>query len=250
MTLERPEVTANAGTYLFKWELPNIQVIVDRIAEDSRHILSGELAIWYKEPGQEELLDQTRLNLSSSSSRNRLASTLAERTDNIDWVSVIKYVCILTINQYRKGEPVMELGYEPITMESDYRLYPILEEGEPTTIYGPGGAGKSYLADYIAVLVQMNHPGIGDWLPKSSNVLYLDWESSGSIHSRRIWAIKRGLGITTDETILYRFCTQPLAYDIIEIQRQILEHDIKLIIVDSQVAASGGDIEKAEIANQ
>lgn len=250
MTLERPDVTVHTGIYLFKWESLNIEAMVERIFEDSRHILSGELAIWQKAPGQEELLEQTRLNLSSSSSRDRLAKALAERVENIDWVSVIKYVCILTIKEYRKGEPVVQVGQEPASMETDYRLYPILEEGEPTTIYGPGGAGKSYLADYIAVLVQMNHPGTANWLPKSGNVLYLDWEASESIHNRRIWAIKKGLGITTNETVFYRFCTQPLAYDIIEIQHQILEHDIGLVIVDSQVAASSGDIERAEVASQ
>jgi len=196
-----------------------------------------------------ELLEQTRLNLLSNQARNQLAKTLNERVEDVDWVSVVKYICVLTVNDYRKGEPVMEIGGKPATMKRAYQLFPILEKGEPTTIYGPGGTGKSYLADYIAVLVQLNQPGIYDWLPECSNVLFLDWEASQSIHERRMWAIKQGLGIKGEDKIFYRFCSQPLADDIAEIQHNVSECNAGLVIIDSQVAACGDDPERAEAAS-
>ena len=186
----------------------------------------------------------------SSLSRNRLAKALTERVADIDWDSVIKYSCILAVSHYRQGEPVVEIGGKPETMEQSFQLWPLLEKGEPMTIFGPGGTGKSYLADYMAVLVQLNYAGIYGWLPESANVLYLDWESSKNIHERRIWAIKQGLGIDSEDKIFYRFCSQPFADDIADIQRLVIENNAGFVIVDSQVAASGDDPDKAESASR
>ncbi len=251
--IDKPEMQCNAGIYRFSWPDLKIEAMVDRISTDGRQMLTGEITIWHKSPGMPELLEQTRLNLSSNQSRNSLAKALAERIEDIDWVSVIKYLCVFTINDYRKGEPVVEIGGKPETMELAYQLRPIMQKGEPTTIFGPGGSGKSYLADYIAVLVQLNEPGIYNWMPEFTNVLYLDWEAGQIEHERRIWAIKRGLEFAEDkpgDNIFYRFCSQPLADDIAEIQRATLECNAGLVIVDSQVAASGGDPDKAEAASR
>lgn len=248
--LPQPEIQANAGIYRYQWPNLKIAAMVDRIVTDGKQSLSGEVTIWHKSPGTPELLEQTRLNLSSNQARNQLAKALAERVEDVDWVNIVKYICVLTINHYRKGEPVVEIGGKPATMERAYQLHPILEKGEPTTIYGPGGTGKSYLADYVAVLVQLNQPGVYGWLPECSNVLFLDWEASQSIHERRIWAIKQGLGIKGEDKIFYRFCSQPLADDIAEIQHNVLECNASLVIIDSQVAACGDDPDRAEAASR
>lgn len=250
MTIAKPEMQCNAGIYMFDWPDINVKARVERIRENSHHELSGEVSVWTKQPGQDELLEMTRLNLLASRTRNELAKTLTERVNHLDWVSIVKYACVMTINDYRQGEPVVFIGDEPETMKATYCVEPILEEGEPTTLFAPGGTGKSYLADYIAVLVQYGVAGLGRWIPRQGNVLFLDWEASNNEHRRRVWAAKHGLGIQSDDRIAYRFCTQPLAADIAEIQRLVLDHDIYLVVVDSQVAACGGDVERAEAANQ
>jgi len=51
-------------------------------------------------------------------------------------------------------------------------------------------------------------------------------------------------------TLTYRHCALPLAEDLNEIRRIVLEGDIKLIIVDSLGAACGGDMNSAEVATR
>jgi len=82
------------------------------------------------------------------------------------------------------------------------------------------------------------------WTPKQGNVLYLDWESTHRDHLRRAWAVKRGLGIDNYEEFLYLSCGQPLSVMLPRIQEIVEKHNIKLLIVDSQMAGSdfGPDI--------
>jgi len=249
MTISNPEWTHNAGIYSFAWPDINIHATLDRIISEGK-TLSGELKLFHRVGDKNKFIEQSRLNLLSDRSRGSMAKALSERNTEIDWLNILKYISALTVEHYRQGEPVQHLGLKPETMEITYQLYPILEFGEPTTIFAQGGTGKSYLADYIAILIQYNVCGIGDWLPTQSNVLYLDWEASKKDHERRIWALMQGLNINSEDTILYRYCTQPLADDIHEIQRLVIEHNIGFVIVDSQVAASGGDQDKADSANQ
>jgi hypothetical protein len=86
-------------------------------------------------------------------------------------------------------------------------------------------------------------------IPTQGNVLLLDYETCPEEQNERIKAIRNGLGVSSGD-IYYRYCEQPLPYDITEIQRIVLENDIKLIAIDSVVAAAGADPDKAEVATQ
>lgn len=247
--MSKPVMSYNTGVFTYVWEEEQVGIKIDRLSEDSRGNLTGEILVRSGLPGSDKHVHMGKLNLTSTQARDRLAKTLEKRIDSLDWYSILEQACVLTLSRYREGEPIEAIGHEPDSMELKYRLHPLLEEGEPTIIFAPGGSGKSYLADYIAVLVQYNYPGVRDWIPETGNVLYLDWEASKGVHQRRIWAIKTGLGITDGTPILYRFCSQPLVTDIIEIQRHVLESEAKLVIIDSQIAACSGDVEKAETAS-
>jgi len=168
---------------------------------------------------------------------------------------MLTFIAGKTLQIAREGESVMKLGTKPDTMKLNYRLWPILVEEEPTTIYGPGKTGKSYLATYIACLVQYDCFGFADskeiWTPTHGNVLYLDWESNYKVHQRRTWAVKRGLGIENDDrTIKYLHLDVPLVKVVNQIQRVIIENDIKLVIVDSVIAAQSYGTDPAQLASQ
>ena len=247
----KPEMTVNAGIYSYQWPDLKIEATVSRLSMNGKQSLCAEVVIQHTLGETPELFEHTKLNLTSNLARTQLAKALTERAKGIDWVSVLKDIAVLTIEHYRQGEPVVAIGNQPSIMERTFQLYPILEKGEPTTIFGPGGSGKSYLASYIAVLVQLNQPGVYDWLPECGNVLYLDWEASVDVHERRVWAVKCGLGLEdSEEEIFYRFCSQPLVDDIMEIQRAVSDCGANLVIIDSQVAASGQDPDKAETVSQ
>jgi hypothetical protein len=244
-----PILSSNAGIYSFFWEQEQLAIRVDRLSEDSKGVLTGEILIKTGMPGEQKHIHHTRINLTSGETRTRLAKTLTERVNHIDWYSILEQSCIMTLAKHREGEPIADLGDLPNYEAIRYRCSPILFDGEPTLIYGPGGTGKSYLGLYLACLIQYNYLGIYDWTPAAGNVLVLDWETSRQIYNRRAWAIKQGLGITdSTERIKYRYCTQPLPTDIAEIQKLVLENKINCVIVDSCGYAAGGDPNAAEVA--
>jgi hypothetical protein len=213
---------------------------------------NAEIRVWVGEGDTMIGLSYQQINLLSSRAVANLVRELKESQPQIkNWREIINNVAWRAVNASRKTQQLQAVGAKPETMRQHFRLFPIIHEGEPTTIYCPGGVGKSYLAIYCACLVQFDYQGFTEasdskmWSPTQGNVLYADWESSHNDHLRRTWAVKRGLGITDDTgEFLYLACEQPLSAILSDIQAIIEEHDIKLVIIDSQMAAAdfGPDI--------
>jgi len=193
------------------------------------------------------------INLLSQRAVDGLTRKLAAEVNGITtetWRRMVHYCTWTAMHHIQSAKELLKVGTEPDTMNLDWRLFPILQDGEPTTFYCPGGVGKSYLATYIACLVQYDFAGFTDatngrqWVPKKGNVLYCDWESTHRDHQRRVWAVKRGLGIDNEDTFMYLPCDQPLTALVTAIQDIIRKHEIVLVILDSQMAGSdhGPDI--------
>ncbi len=248
--MNKPAITEGIGFIHYSWPELGLRVLAERYTDDG----NTELRFYKKDSADERLLHTTRVNLMSTQTMNSLVKRLGENSDVKEWTDILTYITGKTMEIIRRGEPEVRIGKKPETMKVEYQLAPILEKNQPTTIYSPGGYLKSYLAAYIACLVQFNVAGITDynscWMPTAGNVLYLDWESSETDHNRRVWAIKQGLGIDTEETLLYRFCSQPLVSDIHNIQRLVADNDIQLVIIDSQMAAAGYGLDPAQVASQ
>lgn len=245
--MSRPDVEKGGGLYRLRWEALAIIANIDRIREDSHHMVTAEITVKSVLPGTpSHLHGPARLNLTSTASRRTLARTLAERVNNVDWYAVIEQACVLVLEDLRIGEPVIDLSTYVSTERTEYRLEPLLVEKQANLFYGPGGAGKSYLAAFLALLIDIPWPAAG-FIPEPGKVLYLDYEAGTDELSERLSALRGGLGIEVPCQVLYRFCHQPVANDIAEIQRLIIEHGIELVIVDSVGLACGGEPESAEI---
>jgi hypothetical protein len=248
--MNHPTITEGLGTINYLWEDLGLRISAERITDEGY----AELKFYSVNGNEERLLHTTRVNLLATPTMNSLTKRLMQNSEELPWTEVLTFITGKTMEICRRGEPVVSVGKKPETLKVEYQLAPILEKNQPTTIYAPGGSAKSYLADYIATLVQLNVVGITDskscWMPVAGNILYLDWEASKEDHDRRVWAIKRGLGIDSDETFLYRFCSQPLVSDIHSIQTLVFENKIDLVIVDSQMAATGYGPDPAQVASQ
>jgi hypothetical protein len=153
----------------------------------------------------------------------------------------------MTLDHWRQGEPVVNLGTVQPSPEPSYRLRPFLLEKEATLIYGDGGIGKSYVAAYLASQVDQGVK-LGRYEPIQGRVLYLDYETNRDIAARRFQALAKGFGFGAASNVLYRFCYQPLPADITEIQKIVAEEDIEFVVVDSAGPACGGDPESASSA--
>jgi len=244
MTVSKPTIKSVGNVYTFEWKPEDITVKVDRLADKSDGV-TGE-ALVMKGAGH---LYHARINLLSAHSKQIMANELKKRVNGLDWQTVIEQAFLLTLREYRKGEPAIKLGNLPKRDRPRYRLYPFLLEEEMTVLYGYGGNGKSKFAQLLALTIQTGQPILG-MRPLQGNVLICDWETSAYTVNEWITALKVGIGIESDAMPMYRFCYRGLADDIVEIQRIVLEHDIKLIIIDSVGIAIGGDAESQDMTRQ
>ncbi len=228
-----PEIKSVGDTYLLTWQNIGIQVKLNRLVEKAEGV-SSELVIT-KGGGH---LYQARVNLLSPTSKRALAGEMQTRVNGIDWRVIIEQAFAKTLEAYRKGEPVIQVGNLPRREAPRYRLKPFILEGEMCALYAFGGSGKSALSDLIAVSVQCGVQVCG-LAPIKGNVLILDWETSKETVDERVKAIKKGMNISSPELPFYRRCFHVLASDIYEIQEEVARKNIKLVIVDSANMASG-----------
>ena len=245
MPTSPPTLTNIGGIFNYKWESENVQIILERLREDSRRTVTADIRITAQPEGH---IHMTRLNLLATRSRNEVARYARERCQrNRDWDAIIEQLCVMTLDLYREGEPVVNLGEVQPSPEPIFRLRPFIVEGEATILYGEGGIGKSMVAAMMAGLVDQNY-STSTCQPMPGKVLYLDFETTADIAARRFQGITRGFGFGGSSNVIYRFCHQSLPADIGEIQRIVAEHNVDLIIVDSAGPACGGDPESAASA--
>ena len=72
-------------------------------------------------------------------------------------------------------------------------------------------------------------------------MLYLDYEDDADVHVRRLQALLRGHPELTGATIHYQRCTEPLSRLTYGLARLIQCEGITFVILDSIMAATGGD---------
>ncbi len=144
--------------------------------------------------------------------------------------------------------------YEP--KEMSWLLENAIPDKFPSTIYGDGGLGKSYLGLYFSILAALgNQKFLGLKFPHEPlNVLYLDWELDVDEFSRRALRIAKGLGLTDIPTNLYYYSPGKSLYKLIPELKGILESkSIGFSIIDS-LGASCVDpenvVDVVEIFNQ
>ena len=240
-----PTVTVVGGIYNYQWEQEEVQIIVERLREDSRRTVTADIRITARPEGH---IHMTRLNLLTTRGRNDVARYARERCQRgRDWDAIIEQLCVMTLDHYRVGEPIINLGEVNPPTEPVYRFKPFVVDGEPTIIYGEGGIGKSYLAAYMAAMVDQNL-SVDTFEAMPGKVLYLDFETRSDVAARRLQAITRGFGFGGVTNVIYRFCHQSLPAEIGEVQRICAEHNVALLIIDSAGPACGGDPETASSA--
>jgi len=172
--MSKPTFTQLGDAYRFTWhDLPGTIIELDRFRE-MRGDLHAEITIYYpRADGNPGLLHYAKLNLLSST-RSRLGKSLQERVPSIDWGGLLEQVCILAVEQYRKGEPTQDLREIEPDSKPRWMLWPYIEHGGPTILAAPGGAGKSMLAMAMAYSVASGYAILGRMDAKPVPALYLD----------------------------------------------------------------------------
>ncbi len=191
------------------------------------------------------ILFMARYNITAVTSRSTTGKYIVARVpsapaDELDWTGYLERLCHHVMTSERQGEPVRDVGAQPIEVETVPLIYPLLPAGKATVLFGDGGTGKSYMAVAMAVSVKTGREVIPGLHPNvMGEVLYLDWETDADDMNMRIRNVCAGLDIEP-VNIRYRSCSRVLS-DIVEsVMVEVAARDVVLVVIDSAALAMGG----------
>jgi len=247
MTTPKPTFTVVGDVYSFTW--PGIEISLDRFTEGRDHALTAEMTVYSRVEPHVGLLHRARFNLDAATTRKTVAEMLGKREAiaGIDWPVMLEQVCFLATERWRTGEPAVDLwGVQPQTAR--WLLHPYIEHGSPTVLFAKGGSGKSVVALAMAYTVAA---GLRFFVGKTDGiarpVLYLDWETSAEVHNERARAIASKHN-NAQPRILYKRMSSSLQDSAGAIRKEIAQHGVKLVVVDSLGYAGGAAPEEAATA--
>lgn len=232
-----PALTSVGGLYRLHWAEEQVVIHLDRLYEDSHYQCSAEIQInTTAAGGPNHLHGGSRLNLTSAEARRRLAKYLNEDVWPNNWTTILEQTAVMVLAQWRKGPPLITLASHKPAERLRMRVEPILQEQQATVFYGEGDSLKSFLGLFIGVLVNCGKPK-ARLTPEKGRVLYLDYETDADTTYDRMNMIAVGMALETPEGLKYRQMVQPLAADIQQINRIVLDQEINLVIIDSAAPA-------------
>jgi len=197
---------------------------------------------WILEPG--------RINWYSMSSKTALRRELDNRDKRWDWKTRLAQVVVICAQTIKNSSQAIDLSKVDVSEDVRWACFPIIEGGEHTVLFAPGGVGKSLLSLGICVQVATGERVVpGTDPPKAPmNVLYLDWETNAKVHARRMASIAKGIGteIPTGRVFYWRM-EFALEESIEDLRAFIKLNRIGLVIVDSAGLAANGDINSTDV---
>lgn len=235
--------------FTFVWPSENIGINVAHLRENRERDLVCELSP-YELVGDETLplMAPSKANINSPRGKSEIIGTLNRRRTFPDdaaftWGDAIESVALVTLREYRRGQPVIDLSSIDVPDDLPYLLFPFLPENETTIVYGDRSSGKSMFSMGLSISVRT-----GSALPwsrkptKTGNVLYLDYETNEVSQARRLGRVSRGMGFEqTPSGIYYRRCWRPITEEATRLATEAARFQAKLIVIDSIAYALGDD---------
>lgn len=245
--LEKPVFEKLGDVYRYTWPATGVRVELDYFNE-AHGDLYAELTFAKLVGAEPVFLADTRLNITSSDMQSRLAKKIAGKHPGVEWDDLLGVLCFLAKNQYRNGDPPIDLMAQDPPARKRWVVKPYWEASRPTTLFGPGGSNKTYIGDAWAVSLATTAPIVG--IPAADQrikTLLVDYESDDSVHYERVLAIQRGHGLpdNLDGWIFYDHPGVPLVNCARRLRRFIAERGIGAVIIDSLSLACGGDLEES-----
>ncbi len=232
-------LTDVAGVFTVKSPAHGLTIIFEQLYTQRGGIVA-EISIAV---GNTDLRSCIDLNLKSDSAQAKLAvglkSLCQAMPGEIPWKVLIPGACALVLKRYRQGAPLLHIDKDTTCEPLTFIVNPLVLKRKPTVIFADGGKGKSTLGLLAALLVSTGGSIVGISAVKG-RALYLDWEDSDDVHTRRTHALQAGHPELIDAHVTYRRCTERLARMVHEVARIIQQEQITLLVVDSLLMAAGG----------
>lgn len=199
----------------------------------------------------ESLLSDSKLEMSSSTSRYKVAQEMASHNGaqpNV-WADALMEAWY-NLDQERRDNA------EQFTLESlqDYAepgpmqwlLDGWIPLGYPANWYGDSDSTKSTAAMVLAVCITQGRPFLG--IPVTQGgVFYLDWELERETFLRRLYQICRGMGLDKPpDNLLYSSFNEPLSYHMGSLIDEAQRRNPVVTIIDSIGPAAAADPNDAQ----
>jgi hypothetical protein len=237
--------SSNDRIRTFIWSEWGLKIVAENIKKTGNGI-TCKLNISSTEQGH---MYMGRLNLHSASQKQQFVRDLKGRAE-YDWQGIVNHIAKLIEDSVDAPEEIVDLAKVKEKKEDPFVVYPFMRENNPVILYGDGGEGKSTFAIGVGLSIatgknfiptfEVNHTG---------NVMYLDWEQEAEDVADVMKKMCSGLGVEIpSEKFLYRRMVGSLADHVEAVHRDIIANNVKMIIIDSLVASSGGDVNDSETA--
>jgi len=163
-----------------------------------------------------------------------LARELAERLDGseAEWSRRLDYLAQRAIRDGSgTGEEVIFTGRPDKPAAPMYVFDRRMRAGRTMSLFGPGSAGKTTIADGLAVSACSGQEIVPDWIPTRRFVVgLLDWDEGQAETQVRLHAITSGHGVELG-AYHYRRMGRPLADCADEVGRWIVSNRIEMVII-------------------
>ena len=208
----------------------------DRLHEQ-RGAYRAELTVTHRTT---ELLDAVTISLSNDGAQLKLATSLKTYSDQIPWKVLLQKSCALVMRRHRRGEPPAHLNRDSMVEPLTYAVNPLVLRKKAIILFADGGKGKSTFALVLAMAVSTGQ-SVAGFSALPGKPIYLDWEDDIDVHTRRLHAIQAGHPELDAADVQYQRCCEPLVKLTHELARTIQREGITFVIIDSLLAAMGGD---------
>ncbi len=130
-----------------------------------------------------------------------------------------------------------------------YMVKPFLPEKSGVILYGSPKTGKSYLCGSLGISVDAGYNGI--WPVDKAKVMYVNLERNEDSMRRRLGQINRALGLNPRRPLLmYNANESTLKQAYASIAKDMVEHEVKLVIIDSLTQSGYGDFNDNRVGAQ
>lgn len=245
MSLPAYEFLARDDGYVLELAELGVTVTIDRLRRRSDELI-GELVVRCDLAGalrvsDDGVLTAADFNVSSLRARQDRASWLARRAQTgelLDWAGVLEVFCLRVLEAERQGQPVTHLRDVPKPTADEF--FEVLgwrvPRRHPACLFADGGSLKSYLALFTGGRLTLG----------GARVLYVDWETDARDHRLRL---ERLFGPDMPD-LLYHRAERPLTVEVDGLRRQVRDHGVEYVILDSVAYACDGPPEAAEVAGR
>ena len=192
---------SRGGVHTVEWKDHDLKVTVSKLREQSNGGLLADFDLHLK-PGASmtgPFKYFSRFNLKSGQTKASTARDLARVAladviaDEAVWRYIIEFVSNHVRDEFNKGEEGVELIDSKASENTEFRLWPYLQERQPTILYGPGDSGKSYFAVLAGFLIATGREHLG-MKSEQGNVAYLDYEGTEGTVKGRLRRVAAGFG--------------------------------------------------------